>query len=582
MSPRRSSRARTTQPPPSVATAPSVSSSSVSSGRTERGSRPNGKQPSPQKSSTPHSLSSEEPEDGPRGAQLEPPLTRRRTREQDHDEDESTKLEDDLDDEMAEEDEVTRCLCGFQEYPGPPSDAGKSASALSDPDAQGDDLGGLFIQCDICKVWQHGGCVGIMEEAASPDEYFCEGCRKDLHKVMTSAKGWKYSRYIPVYDQQQGKNRKSSISKDADRQSSVGEKDRHERNDRNDRNARASVDSFGKRRSTMNSRAAYDEDEVLRKVLEESKHEGTAVSENGNRKKRSRDDSEETKSEVKRQRTSSRSPSDSPVLESEDDSTKASAPKQKPRGAAAKSQRDKENREKEREKERNDAANRRKGRAERRKGDELDDSEPTPPPAVEEPTMPPAAVESTPADTTPTTEMKPAPAPRRGGRPPQKARGRLGRNQYSRDTLPAANGTSPKDDMAQSPQANATNGASNGHDSSDGTAGHKPAKSKNWRLQKLSWNDIRRPAGAMQNYIAQRQVEMAGEKQPSMAPAVQPTSATTNGTLQPELVTASDGGDLKNFKNLSTTQMMDFLSRDLVHWQQMISEPTDKSPKPRP
>ncbi|KAI8938760.1 hypothetical protein NX059_004626 [Plenodomus lindquistii] len=579
MSPRRSSRARTTQPPPSVATAPSVSSSSVSSGRTERGSRPTPKQSSPQKSSTPHSLSSEEPEDLSRSAQLEPPLTRRRTREQDNDEDDSTKLDDDLDDEMAEEDEVTRCLCGFQDYPGPPSDAGKSASALSDPDAQGDDLGGLFIQCDICKVWQHGGCVGIMEEAASPDEYFCEECRKDLHKVMTSSKGWKYSRYIPVYDQQQGKNRKGSVSKDLERQSSVGEK---ERGDRNDRNARASVDSFGKRRSTMNSRAAYDEDEVLRKVLEESKHEGTAASDSGNRKKRSRDDSEETKSEAKRQRTSSRSPSGSPVLESEDDSTKASAPKQKPRGAAARSQRDKEHRDKEREKERNDAANRRKGRAERRKGDELEDSEPTPPPpTIEEPAMPPAATESAPPDI-PTAELKPAPAPRRGGRPPQKARGRLGRNQYSRDTMPAANGTSPKEDNAQSPQASATNGVSNGHDSSDGTAGHKPAKSKNWRLQKLSWNDIRRPAGAMQNYIAQRQVEMAGEKQTSMAPAVQPpTSATTNGSTQPEQATNGDSGDLNNFKNLSTTQMMDFLSRDLVHWQQMISEPADKSPKSR-
>jgi hypothetical protein len=60
-----------------------------------------------------------------------------------------------------------------------------------------------------------------------------------------------------------------------------------------DRNNRASVDSFGKRRSTMNSRAAYDEDEVLRKVIEESKHEGVQPSENGNRKKRSREDSEE-------------------------------------------------------------------------------------------------------------------------------------------------------------------------------------------------------------------------------------------------------------------------------------------------
>lgn len=190
MSPRRSSRARTTQPASGVATAHSTSSSSVSSARTDRAPRANQKQSSPQKSLSPHSLSSEEPDEPPRASLIEPPLTRRRTREQDNDEDESAKLDDELEDEIAEEDEVTRCVCGFQEYPGPPSDAGKSSSALTDPDAQGDDLGGLFIQCDICKVWQHGGCVGIMDEAASPDEYFCEECRKDLHKVSTSSKGY--------------------------------------------------------------------------------------------------------------------------------------------------------------------------------------------------------------------------------------------------------------------------------------------------------------------------------------------------------------------------------------------------------
>jgi hypothetical protein len=94
---------------------------------------------------------------------------------------------------MAEEDEVTRCVCGFQDYPGLSSDAAKSSAALPDTEAPSDDLGGLFIQCDICKVWQHGGCVGIMDEAASPDEYFCEECRKDLHKVTTSPKGYVYS-----------------------------------------------------------------------------------------------------------------------------------------------------------------------------------------------------------------------------------------------------------------------------------------------------------------------------------------------------------------------------------------------------
>jgi hypothetical protein len=95
----------------------------------------------------------------------------------------------------------------------------------------------------------------------------------------------KYSRYLPVYDQHHSKNaRKSSVSKEAD---SKAFKER-------ERISRASVESLSKRRSTMNSRATYDEEEVLRKVLEESKHEGPiAASENGNRKKRSRDDSEE-------------------------------------------------------------------------------------------------------------------------------------------------------------------------------------------------------------------------------------------------------------------------------------------------
>jgi hypothetical protein len=189
MSPRRSSRARTTQPPPSEATAHSNSASSVSSARTDRAGRPNNPQATPQKSLTPHSLSSEEPEEPLRESITEAPLTRRRTREQDNDDEDTAKLEDELDDDMAEEDEVTRCVCGYQEYPGPPSDPSKPGAALTDVEVQGDDMAGLFIQCDICKVWQHGGCVGIMHEEASPDEYFCEECRKDLHKVMTSPKG---------------------------------------------------------------------------------------------------------------------------------------------------------------------------------------------------------------------------------------------------------------------------------------------------------------------------------------------------------------------------------------------------------
>jgi hypothetical protein len=190
--------------------------------------------------------------------------------------------------------------------------------------------------------------------------------------------------------------------------------------------------------------------------------------------------------------------------------------------------------------------------------------------AAEESTMPSSVSEPPPPDTPP-VDLKPAPAPRKSGRPPQKRQGRLGRNQYSKDGQPTTNGASPaaNGDTPNSPQIGITNGVNNGHDSSDAAAGQKPAKSRNWRLDKLSWNEIRRPAGAMQNYITQRQVEMAGDKS-IPAPPVRGLTPV-NGERDPA------GGDtMEAFKKLSTLQMMDDLSRDLVHWQQMVAQQTEK------
>jgi hypothetical protein len=91
------------------------------------------------------------------------------------------------DDDDAEEEEVTRCLCSQQDYPGPP--AGSEAFD-NVPDAQMADAGELFIQCDGCSVWQHGGCVGIVDESQSPDKYFCEECRPKLHEVFGATGGY--------------------------------------------------------------------------------------------------------------------------------------------------------------------------------------------------------------------------------------------------------------------------------------------------------------------------------------------------------------------------------------------------------
>lgn len=83
--------------------------------------------------------------------------------------------DDDVDDD--EEEEVTRCLCGHAEYQG---DDG-SGDSTSD---------GFFIQCDKCHVWQHGFCVGIMDSSSAPDEYWCEKCKPDLHKLITKPHGY--------------------------------------------------------------------------------------------------------------------------------------------------------------------------------------------------------------------------------------------------------------------------------------------------------------------------------------------------------------------------------------------------------
>ncbi|KAH0064442.1 hypothetical protein KCU66_g24349, partial [Aureobasidium melanogenum] len=182
--------------------------------------------------------------------------TRRATRAQHthpDDVDQQSQLND-ADPDADGDDEITRCVCGLQEYPGPPLT--DDFPTITDP-SQAEDAGGLFIQCDKCHVWQHGGCVGIMDETKSPDNYFCELCDKKLHNVLTDPKGQRYSRYLPVMKPEPKSARKSSLTKET-------ESAKARREQRESQN-RASVESStGKRRSTMNSRQAYDDEETLR------------------------------------------------------------------------------------------------------------------------------------------------------------------------------------------------------------------------------------------------------------------------------------------------------------------------------
>ncbi|KAH8701738.1 hypothetical protein BGW36DRAFT_394558 [Talaromyces proteolyticus] len=599
MSPRRSSRARTTQPSPALLQHTNSNSSSGNSlGRGERSTRSNHKLSSPQ-----GSQSLDESDGKP-----DLPQTRQRQHAQDDDSDDLPKGNEDADadDDENEEEEITRCLCGQQEYPGlPPLQGnpvgGKESSkiATTESDPLSDEIGSMFIQCDSCKVWQHGGCVGIMDEAMSPDEYFCEQCRKDLHKITSEPNGQFSSQYLPVAPVASPRSPSRESSRDTSRPA---------------RDSKSRQSDNPKRRSTMNSRdAAYDEEELLRRAIEESKEE-TRMSndETGSRRtKRSRSDSEAHKEGVKRPRTSSQSPSglsnsnpaSQPVSEDEEKARLNGANRPK-RAPPARNQRDKETKEpEEQETERPETATRRKSRSEKRKGDESDHE------IEASPTKPPASVpvpnEPEPSETAPETPIQPAePVPpprqsiRKSGRPPARRGGRVGRNQYTRDrdtngdsinSPNSPHGGQYRDNGRDSPNMGGPNGIH-----ANGTETGKAGKARHLNPHRTSMNEMKRRVAAILDFISRMQVEMAASGETVTPPdgngsgnenssrtalvkgvqeqlgnllSMNGEGASTDGST----ASVTDGevaGKERDFKDLSSVEMMDVLTRHLLKWQQ--------------
>lgn len=45
----------------------------------------------------------------------------------------------------------------------------------------GPDAGEFMVQCEMCKVWQHGLCMGYNSEDQLDEDYYCEECKPELH-----------------------------------------------------------------------------------------------------------------------------------------------------------------------------------------------------------------------------------------------------------------------------------------------------------------------------------------------------------------------------------------------------------------
>ncbi|KAJ7287487.1 hypothetical protein C8J57DRAFT_1284049 [Mycena rebaudengoi] len=130
-----------------------------------------------------------------------------------------------------EEQGVTRCICG------------------NDPDA-----GEFMVQCETCKVWQHGLCMGYDSEALlQEDDYYCEQCRPEFHTDHLK-KSRRKARHSSTT---------SHHTAPAPRQS-------------RSHSPSYSLKQPSKRRNTMNSRdAAFDEN--LKEILETTAAEAGAT-----------------------------------------------------------------------------------------------------------------------------------------------------------------------------------------------------------------------------------------------------------------------------------------------------------------
>ncbi|KAK5076639.1 Histone deacetylase complex subunit [Lithohypha guttulata] len=457
----------------------------------------------------------------------------------------------DEEDQEVLEDDVTRCICGHADYPGP----SVSIKDQFGPAALTEDMGNFFVQCDNCHVWQHGGCLGIHDESIIPDEYYCERCKPDFHKVMKASNlNAKSSRYLPVLE---GSIRSTPLSA-ADQARMKELKNKALQNT--------------KRRATMNSRGAYDEDEMLRQAIEQSKVEGTLG-------KRSRDESEDQRPANKRQRTGSSisevssKKSQSPELEKMATGKNSS----KLRGAAARNNREKEIREKMKQEtaaQRAEAASKRNARSERRR---VDDS---PPPT---PTLSPSKMAEPRATKIKADTPQPGKSKGKGGARPGVRGKRVGRNQYTRDLY----------DPSDTPNRSNSNDRI-GHNSPYGAHEGNRSRAK-VHPSRTSLNEMKKRVAAILEFVSQMQTQHnksngsnptshSGSDSRSSNSAKGDSTPKTNGhaTGMPasKLIEAITAGlqdpdeackvklipDM-DFAKLASGQMMETLMGELVGWQ---------------
>jgi len=179
--------------------------------------------------------------------------------------------------------------------------------------------------------------------------------------------------------------------------------------------------------------------------------------------------------------------------------------------------------------------------------------------------------------TTPIIEPPPVIAPsishKKGGRPPNARKGKLGKNQYTKDRdAPDGEERSP----GRSQSRDVARGDDNSHTTSTRGSIHESKLSKaKTGHSKISFSDMKRRVAGILDYIARTQLELAGESisirseeagqlMRNMAESL--PMIRVNGDKS-EVAMEGGGTVIKDFNDLSCLEMMDVLTRQLVKWQ---------------
>lgn len=188
----------------------------------------------------------------------------------------------------------------------------------------------------------------------------------------------------------------------------------------------------------------------------------------------------------------------------------------------------------------------------------------------------------------PATDVSPAPhsqtnSQKKGGRPPHGRKGKLGKNQYTKDK---DQNDGDERSPGRSQSRDVGRGDENGHNSNNRTANSdgKLGKSKSHSGSKTTMIDMKRKVAAMLDFISRTQLEMAGESlTPTTGEATKDIMRGLAGSIIPMLKVSGEekdpkgvGGDAtdgensvseRDFKDLTLLEMMDYITGQCVKWQ---------------